>query len=143
MLRRNSKRMESTTTDQFQVDSVFLYINIEATLLAGQLSSNVPQRKMARLLFHLIPTLLAIVGVCRAEGKNENLKRCNQSLNFQLKIGWFEDGQEYTYSYLAYTITGVRDPVDSGSSFGISGNLVIQKQTGQAIIKVIFIKTSI
>jgi hypothetical protein len=50
--------------------------------------------------------------------------------------GLFEDGQEYQYSYLTYTMTGVREPVSAGSSFGIRGNVIIQKQSGQATVKV-------
>lgn len=54
-------------------------------------------------------------------------------------LGLFEDGQEYQYTYLTYTLSGVREPVASGSSFGIRGNVVIQKTPGQAIVKVILI----
>lgn len=50
--------------------------------------------------------------------------------------GLFEDGQEYQYSYQAYTITGVREPTLFSSSFGIRGNLIIQKQPGIATLKV-------
>ena len=50
--------------------------------------------------------------------------------------GLFENGQEYQYSYQAYTLTGVREPTWFGSSFGIRGNLLIQKQAGEAILKV-------
>ena len=50
--------------------------------------------------------------------------------------GFFEDGQEYHYSYLAYTNTGVRDPESTSSSFGINGNVIVQKSKGEAIIKV-------
>ncbi|KZS18166.1 Uncharacterized protein APZ42_016145, partial [Daphnia magna] len=70
---------------------------------------------MARLsLFAL--ALLLVAGQCRAEGL-------------------FEDGQEYQYSYLTFTTSGVREPTPSGSSFGIRGNLLIQKQAGEAIVK--------
>jgi hypothetical protein len=55
---------------------------------------------------------------------------------FNVYSGLFEDGQEYQYSYLTFTTTGVRDPTPSGSSFGIRGNLLIQKQAGEAIVKV-------
>jgi hypothetical protein len=48
----------------------------------------------------------------------------------------FENGQEYQYSYHAYTLTGVRESTWFGSSFGIRGNLLIQKQAGEAILKV-------
>ena len=51
-------------------------------------------------------------------------------------VGLFEDGQEYQYSYLTYTTTGVREPEPYGSSFGFRGNLFIQKQPGEAIVKV-------
>ena len=56
-----------------------------------------------------------------------------------MNSGLFEDGQEYQYSYLTFTTSGVRDPTPSGSSFGIRGNLLIQKQAGEAIVKVNFI----
>jgi hypothetical protein len=64
---------------------------------------------------------------------------------FNVYSGLFEDGQEYQYSYLTFTTTGVRDPTPSGSSFGIRGNLLIQKQAGEAIVKVdiIFKKISL
>jgi hypothetical protein len=48
----------------------------------------------------------------------------------------FENGQEYQYSYQAYTLTGVREPTWFGSSFGLRGNLIIQKQAGEALLKV-------
>jgi hypothetical protein len=48
----------------------------------------------------------------------------------------FENGQEYQYSYQTYTLTGVREPIWFGSSFGIRGNLLIQKQGAEAILKV-------
>lgn len=70
---------------------------------------------MARLSV-LALALLLVAGTCRAEGL-------------------FEDGQEYQYSYLTFTTSGVRDPTPSGSSFGIRGNLLIQKQAGEAIVK--------
>jgi len=69
---------------------------------------------MARMSV-LVLSLLFVAG-CRAEGL-------------------FEDGQEYQYSYLTYTMTGVREPVSAGSSFGIRGNVIIQKQSGQATVK--------
>ena len=50
--------------------------------------------------------------------------------------GLFDDGQEYKYSYLAFTTTGVRDPAPTGSSFGISGKVVVQKKNGELIVKV-------
>jgi hypothetical protein len=50
--------------------------------------------------------------------------------------GLFENGQEYQYSYQTYTLTGVREPIWFGSSFGIRGNLLIQKQGAEAILKV-------
>ena len=56
-----------------------------------------------------------------------------------MNLGLFEDGQEYQYSYLTFTTSGVRDPTPSGSSLGIRGNLLIQKQAGEAIVKVNFI----
>ncbi|XP_057380358.1 uncharacterized protein LOC130702764 [Daphnia carinata] len=49
--------------------------------------------------------------------------------------GLFEDGHEYQYSYQAYTMTGVREPTLFSSSFGIRGNLIIQKQPGIATLK--------
>jgi len=70
---------------------------------------------MARLA--LLALALLLVGQCTAEG-------------------FFEDGQEYHYSYLAYTNTGVRDPESTSSSFGINGNVIVQKSKGEAIIKV-------
>ncbi len=54
--------------------------------------------------------------------------------------GLFENGQEYQYSYQSYTLTGVREPIWFGSSFGIRGNLLIQKQGAEAILKVTFVR---
>ena len=51
-------------------------------------------------------------------------------------LGLFDDGQEYKYTYLAYTTTGVRDPEATSSSFGINGQVVVQKKNGEAIVKV-------
>lgn len=57
---------------------------------------------------------------------------------FLARSGLFEEGQEYQYSYLAYTNTGVREPEASGSSFGIKGTLIVQKNKDEAIVKVKF-----
>jgi len=54
--------------------------------------------------------------------------------------GLFEEGQEYQYSYLAYTNTGVREPEASGSSFGIKGTLIVQKNKDEAIVKITDVK---
>ena len=55
---------------------------------------------------------------------------------FYTASGLFDDGQEYHYSYLAHTSTGVREPQETSSSFGISGEVIIQKKANEAIIKV-------
>lgn len=52
--------------------------------------------------------------------------------------GLFDDGQEYQYSYISYTTSGVKEPTPYGSSFGIRANLLVQKKAGEAVVKVTF-----
>ena len=50
--------------------------------------------------------------------------------------GLFEDGQEYQYSYLAFTLSGVRDPKPFASSFGVRGKVTVQRRADYAVVKI-------